>query len=268
MPSYTSPLQSESELQYDPDSSPNFTVNCGPSSIEKIGNFYKDLATFGIEKTRDLGTNRNGTGTNLTEQKRMLERRGIPSEALQLTPAQIHDKLKSGRRPIVLWLHMKYIPQSVKGSTFDGRHAVTALANGVVNGEKGIWVNEPNQHRERAGYKKSRFYPDKFWVPASSAIDRWAVVPTKDKAIATRQKLEQAWVVVKSGGLNVRSGPSSAKSIVGVLPEGAKFTSNLIERNGGSYRGPDGEITRSWLGYIRSGKQVWVARAFCNMVKE
>lgn len=264
---FTSPLQTESELQWDKDSAPEWAVNCGPTSAEKIANYFKNLFEYGIEKTRRLGTSRIGTGTNTNEQKKMLDARGIPSSVLQLTPEQVHEKLKTGRRPLILWLVMSYIPNSVKGHTFDGKHAIAALANGVVDGETGIWVNEPDQHRGDALYKQLRFYADKYWIPGSKAIGRWCIVPDKDKVILTRfayKKRLRAQAV-----MNIRTGPSRTSSLIPTnpsLPVGAEIVSNLRETAGGSYL-YGGKPRRDWIGYtLKSGRQVWVAAAFLKEI--
>jgi hypothetical protein len=262
MVAYTSPLQSNSELQWDSDSYPNQPYNCGPSSVEKVANFYKNFIHYGIEKTRDLGSSRNKTGTNLTEQKAMLTKRGISCDAKQLDAAAIKKELSSGRKPLILWLKMSYIPTSVKGNTFQNGHAVAALANGVVNGVTGIWVNEPNQKRTSSTYKANRFFADKYWIPASKAMNRWVIVPNSPKVVTTRTTLKKKWIV-NTSVLNIRSGPSAAKSKVGTLYSGATFTSNLLETNGGSYTA-GGKTRRDWLGLIYAGKQAWVAKAFCK----
>lgn len=259
---FISPLQTESELQWDPDSAPNQGTNCGPSSIEKIANYYKDLAKYGIERTRNLATSRDGTGTNITEQSLMLTRRGIPNTTQRLNPTEIKNYLKTSRRPLGLLLVMSYIPDDIKGNSFDGTHTVTALANGVVNGESGIWVNEPNQHRDRPKYRKNRFFPDQYWIKASAAFGRWVIVPDKDKVIPTRLPLRKKWVVT-AAILNIRTGPSAATADVGNIGRGGTFTSNLIETKGGTYK-VDGKIHDEWLGLIKDGKQRWVAKAYCK----
>lgn len=262
MPLYVSPLDSESELQWDPDSYPNQPYNCGPSSMEKIANYFKNLSTYGIERTRDLGTLANRRGTTAAEQSTMLMRRGIDNDASHLTPTQIKSLLKTGRRPIGLALMMSHIPISVKGHSFNGAHEVVGLANGISGGLPGIWVNEPNQRRGTPTYKKNRFFPDKYWIPAYQALGSWAIVPTKDKVIPTRRPLVKKWIV-NTDVLNIRSAPRADSTDLGNLKRGATFTSNLIETNGGPYL-VSGVLRRDWLGYIRSGRQVWVARGYCK----
>jgi len=259
---FISPLSTESELQWDEDSKPNQGYNCGPSSVEKVANYYKDLRQYGIERTRDLATSRDKSGTNAAEQKDMLARRGVPCSVQRLSPTDIKAKLKSTRRPLVLWLHMAEIPDSIKGHPFDGNHAVTALANGVVNDEPGIWVNEPNQHRDGTKYRKNRFFPDKYWIPASAAIGKYVIVPDADKVIPTRRPLKKRWVVTAMA-LHIRTGPSAATRSVGTMSKGKTFTSNLIETQGGKYI-VNGRVYDNWLGFIRDGKQRWVAKAYCK----
>lgn len=259
---YVSPLDSESELQWDPDSYPNQAYNCGPSSIEKVANYFKNLTTYGIERTRNLATAANYRGTTAAEQSTMLMKRGIDNDAVHYTVAQINAILKTGRRPVSLALKMSYIPQSVKGNTFNGAHSVTGLAYGVVNGEPGIWVNEPNQRRGSTTYRKNRFFAERYWAPAYKALGSWAIVPTKDKVIPTRRPLVRKWIVT-ADVLNIRSAPTVNSTVLGSLARGATFTSNLIELAGGSYK--VGQVTRrEWLGYLRNGRQVWVARWYCK----
>lgn len=260
---YVSPLESDSELQWDPDSYPNFGYNCGPSSIEKVANYFKNLATYGIEKTRDLATSADKRGTTIAEQSTMLMKRGIENDALHLTPAQVREKIASQRRPVSIALKMSYIPDAIKGNSFDGNHSVTALALGVVNGEPGIWVNEPNQRRGSSTYKKNRFFPDRYWMKAYNALGSWAVVPEKDKYIPTRRPYVKNCTVIARPYLNIRTAPTSTATDVGNLNYGATFKSNLIETAGGYYTVGTTK-RRDWLGYIRNGRQVWVARGHCK----
>lgn len=259
---FLSPLQSNSELQWDPDSEPDQGYNCGPSSAEKVANFYKNLLFYGITRTRKLGTSRTKSGTNTTEQKRMLDGRKVPSTVQRLSPSEIKSNLTTSRKPLILWLFMREIPDSIKGSSFDGNHAVAALANGWVDGEPGIWVNEPNQRRGSAQYRAKRFYPDRYWTKASAAIGRYVIVPDKPKVIPTRLPLRKTWVVT-SVALNIRSGPSAATADVGTFVKGKTFKSNLIETQGGKYT-VNGKVHDEWLGLIRDGKQRWVAKAYCK----
>lgn len=262
---FASPLQTNSELQWDEDSRPNQPYNCGPSSVEKVSNYYTNKLHYGIEKTRDLGSARNGTGTSTHEQKEMLNARGIPSSALTLTPTQIKKILSTGRRPIVLWLLMEHIPRNIRGHNFTGRHAVSALANGKKGIETGIWINEPNQRRNSPEYEKQRFIPDRYWIPASAAMGRWCIVPDKDKALATRTAHVKRYQVAATV-LNVRGAPTATSSLIRRATKGFRFTSNLLEVEGGSYTA-NRQIRRDWVGFILDRRQVWVARAYVTEVR-
>lgn len=262
MPLYISPLDSPDELQWDPDSAPNYGYNCGPSSVEKSANYYKDLITYGIERTRDLVPNLNKRGTTIAQQSTMLMKRGVENDAVRISPEAVKSYLKSGRRPVVLALKMSFIPTPIKGNSFDGAHSVTALVNGVKDGEPGIWVNEPNQRRGSSTYQKSRFFPDRYWKPAFRALGNWAIVPKNDKVIPTRRPLVKKWIVT-TPVLNIRSAPRTEARDVGNLTKGATFKSNLIELAGGSYR-VGGSSSKTWLGFVRNGRQVWVARGYCK----
>lgn len=261
MVQFLSPLQTNSELQWDSDSLQK-PYNCGPSSAEKVANFFRNLYFYGIERTRKLGSSRVNTGTNATEQKRMLDARGVPSSVLSLRPSEVKEKLRSGRRPLILWLRMSYIPDNIAGHSFQLDHAVAALANGVVNGVPGIWVNEPNQKRGSSTYKRSRFYPDRYWIPAAAAVGRWCIVPDKAKVITTRTALKKKWIV-NTASLNIRSGPSAGTTDVGTFHRGDTFYSNLLETQGGKYV-YSGVTHDEWLGFVKDGKQRWVAKAYCK----
>jgi hypothetical protein len=262
MPIYLSPLDSDSELQWDQDSIPNQPYNCGPSSAEKVANYFKNLTKYGIERTRNLATSRDKTGTTAAEQSTMLMKRGVDNDAQRISPAKVKQYLASGRRPLMLAILMGAIPDDIKGHSFDGSHSVAALANGIVDGQPGIWVNEPNQKRGSKTYKKNRFYPDRYWMKGYELLGKWAIVPSKDKVIPSRRPYKKACTVM-TDVLNIRTAPSAQAADIGNLSRGDKFTSNLIETAGGTYL-VGGKLRRDWLGYVRNGKQVWVARAYCK----
>lgn len=259
---FNSPLETESELQWDPDSYPNYAYNCAPSSVEKAANYYKELKSYGIERTRDLVLSANRVGATVDQTSTMLMKRGIDNDAMHITPELVKNYIKSGRRPSVLILVMSHIPPSIKGNSFNGMHAVTALVNGIVGGETGIWVNEPNQRRSSTTYRKNRFFPDKYWFAAYKAAGSWAIVPLKDKPIVTRRPLVKNWVVTATV-LNIRSAPTPTATDLGNFVNGARFKSNLIETAGGAYR-VGAVLHRDWLGLIHNGRQVWVAKAYCK----
>lgn len=257
---YTATTQHPPNSQYDPDSAPNQAFNCGPTTVTNSVKFMRDK-DFGIEETRNLATLRNGTGTNTSQRKMMFDKRGVPAQVLHLSPADVKNKL-NGKKTFDIALLMSKIPLSIRKRPFAGSHSVEAIAKGISGGEQGIWVNNPDFHRDR-GEPSRYFYPDRYWIPAYNALGGWCVVPTKDKVITTRTAYVRK--LRTTAGLNARSGPSTSHSIVRVLPAGYGFTSIQRETAGGSYT-VSGTSRRDWVSLNVSGRLVWVAQGYTREV--
>lgn len=257
---YTSTLQHPPNSQYDPDSAPDQNFNCGPTTVTNVSKFYRDR-DFGIEETRRLATSSHSRGTTVSERKLMMSRRGVPCSVLHLTPTQVKAKL-DGKRSMDLALLMSKIPLAIRKRPFTGSHSVEAIAKGVVNGLPGIWVNNPDFHRDR-GEPSRYFYADRYWIPAYDALGRFCVVPDKDKVITTRRAYVRK--LRTTSGLNARSGPGTSYSIVRVLPSGYVFTSRELETAGGSYTA-NGVRRRDWVSFSLNGRLVWVARGFTKEI--
>jgi len=260
----TSPTQVNPNSQYDSDSAPNQNWNCGPTTVTNVLKFHKDR-DFPIEATRNLATSQNGTGTTSGQRKIMMEKRGLASAVRYINATQVRQLL-NGKRAFEISLLMSMIPLSIRKRPFAGSHSVMAESKGYRNGQRGIWVKNPDFHRSR-GEPSRYFYPDKYWIPAFHALGKnwlgrtggWAVVPDKDKVISTRVAYKKSCTT--KAGLNARSGPSTRHSIVKTLPAGYRFTSIQLEKAGGAYP-YSGGTRRDWLSFSLNGRLVWVARAY------
>ena len=257
---YTTTTQHPPNSQYDPDSDPNEAYNCGPTTVTNSVKFMVDK-DYGIEATRNLATSRNGSGTTTSERKIMFDRRGVPADVLHLSPSEVKVKL-NGKKTFDLALLMSKIPLSIRKRPFPGSHSVEAIAKGTKNGEPGIWVNNPDFHRDR-GEPSRYFYPDRYWIPAYQALGGWCVVPRKDKVFTTRTSYVRK--LKTTAGVNARSGPSTKHSIVKVLPAGYAFTSIQRETAGGTYVA-GGQTRRDWVSFNLNGRLVWVAQGYTKGV--
>lgn len=243
--------------QYDPDSFPNGTVNCGPTTVTNSLRFHTGR-DYPINETRRLAKTTNGTGTNLAERKKMFERRGVPAEILHLSYAAMKKHL-DGTRTFDLPLLMSKIPLSVRRRPFGGTHSVEALSSAVVNGVPGVYVNNPDYHRDRDGEYSRTFIPDVYLRPAYEALGSWICSPSKPRVVATRRAYKKK--CRSTASVNLRSGPGTKYSVVRLVPSGYAFTSIQVETAGGSYVA-GGKTRRDWLSLNYNGRLVWVARGF------
>lgn len=275
MPVWVNPNDSPTESQWDLDSRTCQSTNCGPASVEKVANYYRNLSSYGIQRNRRLVRSTCG-GTNLAEQKRMLVKRGVASEPAHLSVDQVKARLRTGRWPLVLWLVMSYVWSAQKGNTFRGRHALAATGTGYGmcvrhrRREAGIWVNEPNVRRGVSAIK--RFFPDCQWIPAYRALGSWVVSPTRRKAVSTtattstRIAYVHTLVVTATAGCNFRSGPGTNYSLLPgrLIPKGTRIKSNVLEKAGGAYK--IGSATyRTWVHVYWNGRWGWVASRFTKI---
>lgn len=257
---YATTTQHPPNSQYDADSAPNQPYNCGPTTVTNSVKFMLDR-DFGIEATRNLATSRNGNGTSTSERKIMFDKRGVPADVLKLSVGEVKAKL-NGKKTFDMALLMSKIPLSVRKRPFPGSHSVEAIAKGIRNGEPGIWVNNPDFHRDR-GEASRYFYPDRYWIPAYLALGGWCVVPEKDKVISTRSAYVRKLRTTAS--VNARSGPSTKHSVVRLLISGYVFTSIQRETAGGAYVA-DGKTRRDWVSFNLNGRLVWVALGYTKGV--
>jgi len=123
-----------------------------------------------------------GTATNAWQQADMLRKRGIACSVREINSlAELHGIVDSGRRPTLIGIQMSRVPESVRGHSFTGWHAVVVLGRAVVNGQVGFWINDPNFP---PGGPSRRFYSD--WILQQAWINnspRYCVVPTYAKVV-------------------------------------------------------------------------------------
>ena len=259
---YTRPTQVPGTYQSRPDSAPNKSYNCGPSSITHIARYYKDR-NFGINDTRRLGTSSNGRGTTPAERALMLTRRGVQCTDDRNGPQKVIAVVRSGK-PVSASFKMSMIPYPYRRYSFTGLHEMVVVAVGPgIKPE--AWIMDPNYGWPdgKTGYlPMSIKMPYSVWADAFTATGGWSIIPEHSKPNPTRRTYRKRCTT--KVGLNVRSGPGTNFSRITTLPKGSRFTSTMLEANGGAYRGPDGRTRKDWLSYTRNGKVVWVARAYVN----
>jgi hypothetical protein len=256
------PWSAPTNSQYDPDSAPNQNVNCGPTTVTNCLRFMQDK-DYRIEDTRNLATSRNGIGTNSSQRKVMFDKRGTAASVRYLTADAVR-KLLTGTRAFELSLKMSEIPLSIRKRPFSGGHSVEAVAVGIKNGERGIWVHNPDYHRDR-GEPSLYFYPDQHWIRAFYALGGnwlgqkggWAVVPDKPKVIPSRSIYRHTLLVTIL--CNFRSGPGRQFSIIKTLPIGTQLKTIEIETDGGSYV-VKGVTRHDWVSAVINGKPGWIGR--------
>lgn len=191
MPPWKDAADSPGRYQWDETSGTPWSsqsVNCGPTSVTKIADFYRD-ARFSIEQTRYLAVG-CCIPTTCTQQASMLTSRGVSAIAMWVDTLGELDYLVGwdGKRPIVVGIEMSRVPTYVKDHPFDGWHAVVVLKRVVRDGIEGYLLNDPN-FSPPGGYRPDpdhgkKFYPR--WVMDYAFIQngiRWGVVPNKAKYV-------------------------------------------------------------------------------------
>lgn len=261
-----SPFGVKANSQYDRDSAPNEPYNCGPTTVTNVLLFHQDR-DYPINETRRLATTANGRGTRSAERKVMFDKRGTPAEVVSLTPSEVRQTL-NGLRTMDMALLMSKIARKVRVRPFRGAHSVAAIGvgrakcpmHGVV--ERGLWVDNPDFHASR-GEVSRYFYPDHEWVPAFKALGSWCVRPKRDKVISTRVPFRHDCKLRIARA--ARSGPGMAYSRVKRLPEGFRFKSIELEKEGGTYQA-NGRVRTDWVSFNLNGRLVWVKRAYVKVI--
>src|SRR6188768_2941968 len=111
---YTSALTSPHRFQWEANSAPSQSYNCGPTCVSKIAQFYRDTWS-GIEATRRLGVADDYRGTSCTEQGVMLAKRGVPNTVRQIDSiAELHSLVDTGRRPVLIGILMSRVPSNYR----------------------------------------------------------------------------------------------------------------------------------------------------------
>jgi hypothetical protein len=186
----TSALQITPRFQFETNSgslNASQVVNCGPTSICAVADFYRDQF-YGIEATR-RAVMACCIGTSCYQQQQMLAYHGVPASTLVPTSiAQMRTLVAGGTRPFAIRVLMSRVPASVRDHSFLGWHMMAVLAPASVSGLTGFWVNDPN-FSPLGGYrpdpdKGHKFYSDA--VMKYAFIDNgpaFAVVPNKSKVV-------------------------------------------------------------------------------------
>lgn len=213
---YASAYAAPKRFQWESNSAPSQSWNCGPTCITQMVQFYRDT-WYGIEATRLLVT-RSYTPTNSWQQRDMAIRRGVPATVRWIdTLAELHGLVDSGRRPTLIGIEMIRVPSAVRGHPFTGWHALLVLGRAYVNGVDGFWVTDPNFSPPGGirpdPQKGTRFYSDAVMQYAFiGGSSRYAVVPDSLKAITSITQ----YVKFNSGvnGVNLRTAPDARKDNV------------------------------------------------------
>jgi hypothetical protein len=193
----------------------------------------------------------------------MLVKRGVPAKADRLAIAQVISAVRGGR-PVSGSFLMSRIPFPYRRYAFSGMHemVITALRAGSFP-EAAIMDPNYGWPDGKTGSPPTTIWmPYAVWTSAFLAANGWCVIPEKPKVIdvPSRSKYVRSFEAISS--LNVRSGPGSEYTKISTIPAGATFKSTQLELKGGPYKAPSGQTRTDWLSYIRSGRVVWVARAF------
>lgn len=245
---YTSALQVPKRRQWEANSLPYQSANCGPTSVSFIADYYKDR-THSINGTRNLvPLNLPTGGTSATEQAAMLTARGVPASVKSPTAAELSALVAT--RPVIVGMLMGLVPAAIRGHSFLGVHAVAVRGNKTVNGVKGKVVMDPNfdyGHTPDAtnGF---RFYPDSVVEAARSGTRyRRCVVPDKPKAL-------RIFAVIPAGGLIYNAPILAQAHVVATGPATLPYTGNT---EGDDYTYPGGVSTK-WAKVNRNGGNAYV----------
>jgi hypothetical protein len=212
---YTHVDQTPSRYQWDdssrfplPDPG-NAPANCGPTGVTFIANFFRD-ANFGINATRTLSGAPNYVGTSISQQRTMLQRRGVGCYASQPSVLQMRSLVASGRRPIMVGLYMARVPSSVRGHPFTGMHTVVLRRTRTVNGVRGFDVLDPNFSKRTGRTDPTnghRFYSESVvnWAFYEATIGSrsWALIPSIEKAVTAPAPSPTSPTTTTAGGLPV-----------------------------------------------------------------
>jgi hypothetical protein len=173
---------------------PNGAVNCGPTSVCRILDFYRD-------RTHNINAVRRGAGvpdyaaTSPSQQKAMLERNGVSAYIAQPSVDTLTALVAGGRHPVIVGLYMARVPAELRDHPFTGMHAITLLRN-----RSGWWGGRlvPGKVYLDPNFSPAinRLDPDdgRKWMPDSvvrwafvsspAGTNRgWAVIPSKAKLV-------------------------------------------------------------------------------------
>lgn len=269
-------LERPAQFQWDSDSSDK-SDNCVPTVIAQIAGFYRDSHVSPDAARVAMTGSKWGGPTNHQQAVAGLLRLGV-SSAVEGTefPSGVRSRLNQGY-PLAVMVDYAKIPKNRAYRTdfnFNGWHEVLFCKTDTVNGVQGVWVRDPDHGSPARPERPDKtFWPDSVWVPAFklATLGRGYVCrPAKLKAAPPPpppdpRPYSRIVEVTAKPYANIRSTPNATSADVGNLPTGTRIKTILIRAHGGTYM--VGTTTRTdWLGFVRNGKTVWIARGYTKLI--
>lgn len=181
---YTHVKQCKARSQWEANSLPCQSTNCGASCVTFLAKFFRDKLGLKINTTRKLAipSLQCWRGAKYSEQQVMLAKRKVPNVMVRITSLQqLRSLTGSGRRPVILFMNMGRVPRSIRGYNFSLMHSIVCMYPKVESGVSGFRMMDPN-FRDKALCK--RFYPD--WVIQQAFLnysEHYALVPLAVKKV-------------------------------------------------------------------------------------
>jgi len=206
---YTDASLSPARYQWEANSAPSQSANCGPACVTKIAQFYKDTY-YEIEATRKLGAPPL-VATTAAQQLVMLIKRGVPASLRSVkTLNELHGLVDLGRRPSIIGVVMSRVPPVFRDHAFPDMHALCVTAGETRNGVRGFWINDPN-FSPPGGIRPDpdggrKWYPDSI-LQAAMDFPITVLTPTNAKGI-----IEKGRGRVAGPNCNIRTSMSMATS--------------------------------------------------------
>ena len=276
----TNILDRPAQFQWDADSTCQ-SSNCRCTSEAMIAGFYKDTHISPNAMRHAMGYSGCG-GTDAPHGEAGLKAYGIAASWGQLTTSQVINKLNQNI-PLDLAVVYGKIPRDTKyiqDMGFYGLHSVVACKRAISGGTTyGLIVRDPD--RWGTGKVDHVFWPDSIWIPAFAAAQYVCVWPNNPKAVASvpvipvtsvvypynSYRVTTRYAVNAVVGLNQRPIPNGTSTIEVLRPDGFIFNSYLRTDKGGSYKGPTGVVSSSWVAFKSlDSKLHWFALSYLKVV--
>jgi hypothetical protein len=267
-------LERPAQFQWDSDSNPCQSSNCRCTSEAMIAGFYGDIHISPESMRHAMGYSSCG-GTTAPAGVTGLRKFGVAASWGRLTSYEVINKLNLGI-PVDIAVLYGRIPRNssyIQDMHFTGLHSVVACKRALVGTKYGLWIRDPD--RWGTGKVERVFWPDSVWIPAFAGANYVATWPNKPK-ITTPSPIvlpygsylhTRKYVVTASDGLNQRNIPNATSIVEALRPVGYTLTSALKTDKGGSYTGPAGIKSTSWVATrTNDGKYHWFAAAFLKAV--
>ena len=273
----TNILERSAQFQWDTDSTCQ-SSNCRCTSEAMIAGFYKDTHVSPNSMRHAMGYSSCG-GTDAPHGETGLQAYGIPASWGQLTTAQVISKVNQNI-PIDLAILYSKIPRSyVQDKGFYGLHSVVACKRALSGTTYGLLVRDPDRWgTEQVAHV---FWPDSIWIPAFAAANYVAVWPDKAKVISvpttpvppavtypySAYRVNYKYSITAPDGLHQRNLPNVTSAVEKLLPLSYTFTAYIRTDKGGSYKGPTGVVSKSWVAFRGpDGKYHWFALSYLKVV--